>query len=55
MPFPIGDLDDILPRMMEQCDSVFYAMGCDSELDKRLSSWISQIRCDSRSGKSRAG
>ena len=49
--FPIGDLDDILPRMMEQCERVFYAMGCDGGLDKRLSTWINQIRCESRSGK----
>ena len=49
--FPIGDLDDILPRMMEQCERVFYAMGCDAELDKRLSNWINQIRCESRSGR----
>jgi Xaa-Pro aminopeptidase len=49
--FPIGDLDDILPRMMEQCERVFFAMGCDPELDKQLSNWISQFRCDSRSGK----
>jgi Xaa-Pro aminopeptidase len=49
--FPINDLDDILPRMMEQCERVFYAMGCDADLDKRLSNWINQIRCESRSGK----
>ncbi len=48
--FPIGDLDDILPRMMEQCERVFYAMGCNPDLDKRLSQWINLIRCDSRSG-----
>ncbi len=48
--FPIGDLDDILPRMLEQCERVFYSMGCNAELDQRLSSWISRIRCQSRSG-----
>ena len=48
--FPIGDLDDILPRMMEQCERVFYAMGCDPDLDKRLSQWINHIRCESRTG-----
>ncbi len=48
--FPIGDLDDILPNMMEQCERVFYAMGCNPDLDKRLSQWINQIRCESRSG-----
>ncbi|MEJ2530047.1 MAG: Xaa-Pro aminopeptidase [Gammaproteobacteria bacterium] len=48
--FPIGDLDDILPRMLEQCERVFYAMGCNPDLDKRMSEWISQIRSHSRSG-----
>ena len=48
--FPIGDLDDILPRMLEQCDRVFYAMGCNHDLDKRMSEWINGIRCKSRAG-----
>ncbi|MEN8177132.1 MAG: Xaa-Pro aminopeptidase [Pseudomonadota bacterium] len=48
--FPIGDLDDILPRMIEQCERVFYAMGCNPDLDKRLSEWINHIRCESSSG-----
>lgn len=48
--FPIGDLDDILPRMLGQCERVFYAMGCNLDLDKRMSEWISQIRGNSRSG-----
>ncbi len=48
--FPIGDLDDILPRMLEQCERVFYAMGCNPALDKRMSEWISQIRNHSKSG-----
>ncbi len=49
--FPIGDLDDILPRMLEQCERVFYAMGCNPDLDKRMSEWISQVRSSSRSGE----
>ncbi len=48
--FPIGDLDEILPRMLEQCERVFYAMGCNPALDKLMSEWISQIRGNSRSG-----
>ena len=48
--FPIGDLDDILPRMLEQCDRVYYAMGCNPDLDKSMSSWISHIRSQSRTG-----
>ncbi|MCU7905522.1 MAG: aminopeptidase P N-terminal domain-containing protein [Candidatus Thiodiazotropha sp. (ex Epidulcina cf. delphinae)] len=48
--FPIGDLDDILPRMLEQCERVFYVMGCNPRFDKRLSEWINTIRSESRSG-----
>ena len=48
--FPIGDLDDILPRMLEQCERIFYVMGCNPKFDKRLSEWINTIRCESRSG-----
>lgn len=48
--FPITDLDDILPRMLEQVERVFYAMGCDRDLDKRMSEWINHIRAASRQG-----
>ncbi|MCB1856769.1 MAG: Xaa-Pro aminopeptidase [Gammaproteobacteria bacterium] len=48
--FPIGDMDEILPRMLEQCQRVFYAMGCNLELDKRMSEWISGIREKGRAG-----
>ncbi len=48
--FPIGDLNDILPRMIEQSERVFYAMGCNHELDKQMSEWISAIRNQGRAG-----
>jgi Xaa-Pro aminopeptidase len=48
--FPIGDLNDILPRMLEQCERIFYMMGCNPSFDKMLSEWINTIRCESRSG-----
>ncbi|MEJ2619883.1 MAG: aminopeptidase P N-terminal domain-containing protein [Candidatus Thiodiazotropha sp.] len=48
--FPIGDLNDILPRMLEQCERIFYVMGCNPKFDKRLSEWINAIRCESRGG-----
>ena len=48
--FPIGDLNDILPRMIEQSERVFYAMGCNHELDKQMSTWISTIRNQGRAG-----
>lgn len=48
--FPIGDLDEILPRMLEQCERVFQAIGCNPALDKRMSEWISAIRNQTRAG-----
>lgn len=48
--FPIEDLDDILPRMLEQCERVFYAMGCNPDLDHRMSEWIAKVRSRARSG-----
>ncbi|WP_456415801.1 Xaa-Pro aminopeptidase [Thiolapillus sp.] len=48
--FPITDLNDILPRMLEQCERVYYAMGCDPDLDQNMSNWINQIRSKARSG-----
>lgn len=48
--FPIGDLDDILPRMLEQCQRAYYAMGCNAELDRRMSEWINRIRGKARTG-----
>jgi Xaa-Pro aminopeptidase len=48
--FPIGDLDDILPGLMEQCEKVYYSVGCNADLDRRLTHWISVIRCETRSG-----
>ncbi len=48
--FPIGDLEDILPGMLEQCSRVYYPIGTHPDLDRRLSEWVSGIRAKSRSG-----
>jgi len=48
--FPIADLDDILPGMLEGKVKVFYPMGRDPELDHSLLEWINHIRGQSRSG-----
>ena len=33
--FPIDDIDEILPGLLEDCDKVFYSMGRDQEFDNR--------------------
>ena len=48
--FPIADLDEILPHMLESCERVFYAMGCDHALDQHMSEWVAQVRAQSRGG-----
>jgi Xaa-Pro aminopeptidase len=42
--FPIGDIDDILPGLMEGRDRIFYAMGRDSDFDQRLIGWVNRLR-----------
>lgn len=48
--FPIGDLDDILPGLLENQKRVFYAMGSYPEFDHQISVWINKLRAKSRQG-----
>ncbi|MGD2075714.1 MAG: Xaa-Pro aminopeptidase [Gammaproteobacteria bacterium] len=49
--FPIGDIDDILPGLLESRERVFYTMGASPEFDKRVIGWVNAIRSQSRAGK----
>ena len=42
--FPIDDLDDILPGIMESCTRVYYTMGMYSEFDARMAEWVNTLR-----------
>jgi len=53
--FPIDDLDDILPGMLEDKGKVYYPIGRDSDLDHNLLVWINHIRSQSRSGVTAPG
>lgn len=48
--FPIGDIDDILPGLIEGRERVYYAMGENQEFDMRLTGWIHTIRSKARMG-----
>lgn len=48
--FPIGDIDDILPGLIEGRDKIFYSMGAHPDFDKHLLDWINHIRSQGRSG-----
>ena len=42
--FPIDDIDDILPGMLEDKDRVYFAIGKDPEFDKHLMLWVNDVR-----------
>ncbi len=48
--FPIDDLDDILPGLLEKCERVYCAMGVQPEFDQHLIGWVNKIRAKSRAG-----
>jgi Xaa-Pro aminopeptidase len=48
--FPIDDLDEILPGLLEGRERVYYAMGRDSEFDRHVMEWVNAIRSKVRSG-----
>ena len=42
--FPIDDIDDILPGIIESCNRVYYTMGMYSDFDARMADWINSLR-----------
>jgi Xaa-Pro aminopeptidase len=48
--FPIDDIDDILPGLLENREKVFQVMGRYPDFDVRLMGWGNQIKAQSRSG-----
>jgi len=48
--FPIEDIDDILPGMLENKQRVYYTMGTHPDFDQRLIGWVNRLRKQSRAG-----
>lgn len=48
--FPIEDMDDILPGLIEGHERIFYNMGNDQNFDNRVLAWVNQIRGKARTG-----
>jgi len=49
--FPITDMDEILPGLLENCTKVFYTMGEYAEFDQRIVGWVNGLRSQSRQGR----
>jgi Xaa-Pro aminopeptidase len=48
--FPISDIDDILPGMLEHSERVYYTIGLSAEFDQRLLGWVNQLRAAAKTG-----
>jgi Xaa-Pro aminopeptidase len=48
--FPIQDIDEILPGLLERCSRVFYTMGAHPEFDKRVIGWVNRLRSQAKQG-----
>jgi len=42
--FPIDDIDDILPGLLETRNSVYYTMGAYAGFDQRMTDWVRALR-----------
>ena len=50
--FPISDIDEILPGLIEGRDRVYYGVGKDQHFDAHLMEWVNDIRKRARAGAS---
>jgi len=48
--YPIDDIDDILPGLMENCSRVYYTMGLNPDFDQRVIGWVNGLKAQARAG-----
>lgn len=48
--FPIDDIDDILPGLLENKEKVYYTMGVQPDFDQLIIKWVNRLREQSRMG-----
>jgi Xaa-Pro aminopeptidase len=48
--FPIADIDDILPGLIEGRSKLYYAMGADREFDNQVIDWVKLIQTSDHPG-----
>ena len=48
--FPITDIDDILPGLLEGKDRIYANLGVSAEFDHRLMGWVNHIKSQVRNG-----
>lgn len=48
--FPMDDIEEILPGLLEQSERVYYSMGVFTEFDQRLLGWMNRLHSRRQSG-----
>ena len=48
--FPVADIDEILPGLLERCSRVYYTMGVHPEFDQRVFGWVNGLRAQAKKG-----
>ena len=48
--FPMEDIEEILPSLLEQSDRVYYSMGVFADFDQRLLGWMNRLHSRRQSG-----
>ncbi len=48
--FPVADVDDILPGLLEGRARIFYSMGLHPDFDPRVLGWVNALRAQGRDG-----
>ncbi len=48
--FPITDIDDIIPGLIEGKSKLYYAMGANGEFDTQIIGWVNSIAASNQSG-----
>src|ERR1700751_5120152 len=49
--FPVTDMDEILPGLLENRTRVFYNMGAYADFDQRVVGWVNGLRTQARNGR----
>ena len=53
--FPIDDINDILPGLIEGRERIYHSLGKDNRFDKQVMQWVNRIRAKARSGSQPPG
>src|SRR5207248_11278582 len=48
--YPVGSLDEHMPKLLADQPALYYAPGADAGWDGRIMGWLNQVRAQARAG-----